>query len=362
MKIPAALRRVHLPTLLALTAFFGALLLRAWGLTWGLPSAARYYPYHPDETVLLNAICGVNPLWGDVAPTFYNYGSLHILLSRLAYDVVSPFLGWGTVPRFDQPFPSWVGDFARLLLVGRWMTVLLGAATVPATYALGRRLFSARTGWLAALFLAVAPLPVLLSHYLTVDVPAAFFTTLSLFFAAQALGSAEPKPALRWVAAAGFVAGLAIGTKYSSLPALLALGVPLWHLSRAKGGRSRAIAAGALAVALCAAGFLLATPGALLEPVKFSKDLAYEMGRNREGQGLLFKATPPALLYHLGISLPVGLEWPLYLLSMAGVAVALWRRRPADWLLLVFLGLTFLMLAPAERKFLRYVTPLFPPL
>jgi hypothetical protein len=77
---------------------------------------------------------------------------------------------------------------------------------------------------------------------------------------------------------------------------------------------------------------------------------------------LLYRHTPPAYLYHLGISLPVGLEWPLYLLCLAGVGWSLWKRRREDALLLLFLALTFLSLAPAERKFLRYVTPLLPAL
>jgi hypothetical protein len=83
-----------------------ALGLRAWGLNWGLPSAARYYPYHPDETVLLNAVCSVNPLWGDFTPGFYNYGSLYILLTRIVFDFAAPIAGWGSVPRQDLPFPN----------------------------------------------------------------------------------------------------------------------------------------------------------------------------------------------------------------------------------------------------------------
>src|SRR5947208_16023258 len=68
-----------------------AVVLRAWGLEWGLPHAGRYYPYHPDESVLLDAVCRVNPLWGDFAPGFYRYGTLYIFLARLAYDFSLPF-------------------------------------------------------------------------------------------------------------------------------------------------------------------------------------------------------------------------------------------------------------------------------
>jgi 4-amino-4-deoxy-L-arabinose transferase-like glycosyltransferase len=338
-----------------------ALVLRCWGLTWSVPDQSRFYLYHPDEAVLLHAVCSVNPLWGDFTPSFYNYGSLTVFLARLGYDLLAPFLGWGPVPR-GEPFPGWVGDFGRLLLVGRWLTVLLGTATVPVTYGLGRKLFGARAGWLAAIYVAVAPLPALLGHYLTVDVPSAFFTTLALFLAATALRSGHPPRAVGAVIAAGFIAGLATGTKYNSFPALFALAVPVWSLWRESrpGSRRDALLAAGGALLACAAGYFLATPGALLEPEKFRGDLLYEMGRNREGQGLVFRATPPAALYHLLISLPVGLEWPLYLLSLAGVGWALRKRGPEDWLLLLFLIPFFGLLVFSERKFLRYVAPMVP--
>lgn len=344
----------------ALLLLAGALLLRTWGLTWGLPHAGRYYPYHPDEAVLLFVVGQVNPLWLDFTPTFYNYGSLYILLSRLAYDFTAPFTGWGAVPQAG-PFAQWVGDLGHLLLVSRWVTALLGAGTVGLMLTLGRTLYSARAGWLAAAFLAMAPLPVMLGHYMTVDVPATFFTTLTLVAAAQALRTPDTRRAVGWLLAGAAAAGLAVGTKYNGFPAAFALAVPFWKLVRAEGATRRAgLLALPACIAVCAMAFLLATPGAVLESERFLADLAYEMGRNREGQGLIFRATPPTLLYHLGISFPVAMEWPLYLLALGGLAWALYRRREADVLLLLFLIPFFALLLPAERKFLRYVTPMVP--
>jgi hypothetical protein len=339
-----------------------SVLLRAWGLGWGLPSAARFYPYHPDESVLLHAICSVNPLWADFTPSFYNYGSFSILLTRWVYDIAAPLAGWGTVPR-GEPFPQWVGDFAHLLLVGRWLTVLLGAGAVVATYALGRRLFGPRTGWLAAGFLAVVPIQVLLGHYLTVDVPSTCLSTLALAIGAAALNAADPKRSARCIVAAAFVAGLAVGTKYNTVPVVLSLLVPLWQLWQQSGASRRAaIGAAVGAVVALPVAFLLSTPGAILQQERFIRDVAYEMGRNAEGQGLVFEATPAALLYHLGISLPIGLEWPLYLLALAGLGLSLVRRRLQDVYLWLFILPFFLLLVPAQRKFVRYVTPLVPPL
>jgi 4-amino-4-deoxy-L-arabinose transferase-like glycosyltransferase len=352
--------RAGLPVVFGLGAvLILAVLLRCWDLDWGLPHAGRFYFYHPDEPVLLDAICRVNPLWGEVTPGFYNYGSLYILLVRLAHDFAAPVFGWGAVPRFQEPFAAWATDFSRLALTGRWVSAALGAATVAVVFLLARRLYGIRTGWLAALFLAVSPLAAVLAHFVAVDVPATFFTTLTLLLAAVGLQRIPGGSPLPWLLFAGFAAGLATGTKYNSFPALFAVGVPLavWFQC---GRRRGAAAAAAGAAAACGAGFLLATPGALLDSQKFQADLLYELGRNREGQGLVFAGTPPALFYHLGISLPVGMEWPLFLLSLAGVAWAARRRRAEDWLLLAFLIPFFLLLLPAERKFLRYVAPMLP--
>ncbi len=208
-----------------------------------------------------------------------------------------------------------------------------------------------------------------MGHYMAVDVPAAFFSTLALYGAARALDADRPRQWLGWMAAAGAAAGLAAGTKYGAVTALAPLAVPLWEMGKrwktARGGadgRRFVLTLGAAAAALAAAGaaFLLSTPGALLETARFLKDVIYEMEINRTGLGLLFVHTPPAWLYHLVVSLPVGLEWPLFLLALAGTGWALRRRSPGDVLLLLFLIATYLTLAPAARKFLRYVIPLLP--
>jgi hypothetical protein len=354
--------RVSIRDWLALTALLGvALGLRLWGGAWGLPGDTRYYPYHPDETVLLHAVCSVNPLWGDWAPSFYNYGSAFILLVRLAYDFTAPVLGWGAVPRFGEPFAAWVQDFAHLLLTGRVVAALLGTVSVWAAWAMARNLFGMASAWITALFLAVAPLPVMMAHSMTVDIPATAFATLALACSARGFRTGSGP----WVATAAGWAGVAIGTKYSTAPVLVALFPALWAVAAHHGRRVAAVTllGSGLAVPLA---FLASTPGALLEPRLFMDHVAYELGRNREGQGLIFLHTPPAALYHALISLPVGLEWPLYLLCIgAVVSLALGGRRmpwPALAIPLSFAVLGLALLLPSERKFVRYVAPVLPAL
>src|SRR5439155_308030 len=80
------------------------------------------------------------------------------------------------------------------------------------------------------------------------------------------------------------------------------------------------------------------------------------------GHGDLFKYLPPAGLYHAIVSLSIGLGWPLWLLALGGLALALRNRRPADWLLLLAVVPYYLVLANSTLRFLRYVVPLLPPL
>ncbi len=339
--------------------------LRIAGLQWGIPDASRFYPYHPDEASVLAAQCRVNPLWGEVAPGFYNYGSLTILAGRLTYDLVAPVTGWGPIPRFDKPFEEWVGDYGHMLLVGRILSVLFGTATVALMFFIGRRLGGDRAGLYAASFGAVAPIGVMLSHYNTVDVPAAFFSTLVLLMALRA-SERTGRAQVIAVLGAGFAAGLSAGAKYPGALSLLVL-VPVLlprkpeHGEVRTGGglrRSTLLATGALLAA--GAAFIVSTPGCLLQTNRFLGDLFYELGRNREGQGIVFRGTPPALFYHLLNSLPIGLEWPLYVLSLAGLSrLGSLRQRPA-LLVMLHLILLFLPLVLAERKFVRYVTPLIP--
>ncbi|MBV9850898.1 MAG: glycosyltransferase family 39 protein, partial [Armatimonadetes bacterium] len=266
------LRRL-LPHLPLLGALLLALALRLWGLGWGLPSATHYFSYHPDESMVLIHAMNMNLLRGDLLPHFYNYGSLQLYLVNFANTLAFLFgSGSLTITDFTTQYPQW----AQLYLVGRGLTVAMGVGTVWATYALGARLWGRRAGVLAAVVLAVMPLHVQHSHWLTVDVPATFWGTLSLHWAAR-LATGDPRP-LRAAVLAGVFAGLAAATKYNL--ALMLLPVALASLlpfpGREGTGRLRPglglLPGGAGAVL----AFLLACPGAALDYGRFRQDFGYE--------------------------------------------------------------------------------------
>jgi 4-amino-4-deoxy-L-arabinose transferase-like glycosyltransferase len=330
--------------------------LRAVGLEWGLPTAGRDYPYHPDEPVVALATLQIDLAAGRLTPGMYNYGSLCLFLDRLAVDLAAG-AGWlGASPASTSPVAH---TLSAVILVGRWLSVLLGVLTVAVIAALGRRLYGAPVGVMAAMLLALAPLHLAQGHYNTVDVPAAFWTTLCLLAGAAAL----ERPNAGIFAAAGACAGLAASTKYNAGLVLLAPFYALAIIWRDPRWRPQGRFGALVSVPAAAlAAFLLTTPGVFRDPAAFQRDFFYEVWHSGAGHGLVFVHTPPAWWYHLTRSLPDGLGLPLTLAVVAGVAAAVARRRAADGLLLSFILPYCLLIGTAQVKFARYLLPILPAL
>nr|WP_309688578.1 glycosyltransferase family 39 protein [Armatimonas sp.] len=189
--MPASLRR-YLPALIVLLA----LVLRLWGIAWGLPDASHLFSYHPDESRVVGQAL-MQPGQNILDTGFYNYGSLATLTDR--------FLLLATGALTNIPTAS------SLLLV-RLVTVAYGIGTCALLILLGKRLEKPDVGLSAAALYAVAPLAVQHGHFATVDVPATFWVTASLL-------TALTNPKLFWC---GLFAGLAAATKYNAGLALLA--------------------------------------------------------------------------------------------------------------------------------------------
>jgi len=195
-----------------------ALSLRLWGITWALPDERHILTYHPDEGVnLFSGVLEGGRARPHIDLQFYNYGGLYFYLWQGA---VAANRAYGFVQRPDPAQPSVLATqtFGAMILTGRLMTAVMGALTVWAIWAVGRRLFGDRTGITAGLLYAIAPAAVVHAHYATVDVPATLFVTLALIYAARILELAT----WRNVALAGLFSGLAAATKYNCGLVLLA--------------------------------------------------------------------------------------------------------------------------------------------
>jgi hypothetical protein len=325
-------------TLLLLGVLAVAALLRLAGLSWGIP---RYTPelaaatpirtsFHPDEDKILWQLERMRP-W-DLDPRDFGWGTFQTYAVGAcleAGDAASLFGDDGWRAAFRQarePF------FSRVFLVGRGLAALFGTATVLLTFRVARGAGSPRAGLAAASLLAVSPLHVLHSHYLTADVTLGFWLTAALWMSLQGRS-----------ALAAFLGGLALATKPSAVVA-----VPQW-LSPARTPRSAALIVAALAV-----GFLLAEPYALLA----FRDW---WARTAETSRAVWLGSAVALPVH---RLLLAHAWQIvgYGLGPVGAGLALCglKRGPGR-----LLGLTSLLLAGlllSRFPMSRYVVPLLPAL
>lgn len=347
------------------------LALRLWGIGWSLPNATHpLATYHPDELVNLGAAqqADIPHLKFDIG--FYNYGTLYFYLVSFAQTFGR---GWGLIPttvplpdagRLEQSIHA-APELAALFLAGRLVTVLLGTATIPVCFALGNRLFGRTTGFIAALLYALLPFAVIHAHFLTVDVPATFFVVLTLLWSAKMLTSqtwADYGLAALWT-------GFAAATKYTCALVFVA---PLTAHLLNRNPESCSIHRKAqffIYWPLTVLAFLLACPGPILNLDAFwdglpnypGSGVRYELfEHSRQGHGDLFLNTGPGWWYHLVVSLPYALGWPLLLLTLAGVIYACARRSKGDWILLAFLLVYYGATGASAVRFARYMIPLFP--
>jgi 4-amino-4-deoxy-L-arabinose transferase-like glycosyltransferase len=352
--------RLSAASLLPLAFFVLALLPRLAGLTWGLPSAEHWYSYHPDERQIVQSVAALDFLNGDFNPNFFNYPSLYIYGVHLFY-VVAGALGLNQT--LTPGAPTWpiVHD---IILYGRILTALFGAATAALVFLLGREIGDRKLGAVAALFMAFAPGHVQHSHFATVDVPSTFWIALALYLSARAVrdNAAQPKDFV-WAA---FAAGLAAATKYNAALVVIA---PLFGIALTPSiARPKYFGTALLAVII---GFLIGCPFSVLSFSEFwGDDVAngfyYEFFvHSRQGHGEVFLQTGRfGWWYHLGFNLPFALTLPLLLLSVAGLILTTrdTARRKYFVPLLGFTLLYFFALGFSQVRFMRYTLPLIPAL
>jgi tetratricopeptide (TPR) repeat protein len=191
-------RRVILWTLALL-----ALGLRLWGLAWGPLEAGVL---HPGEWTwqVIKSLSLENPTYPGIwTQAFFS-------LAALLHGVLNLLVGWWEVLLGQAKTLAEVEVSARL--AGRLTVALLGSAQVLLVYLVGRRFFdSVATGLLAAGLVAVSPLLITNSHYLSLDVPLGFMLLACLWAAWLML----EYPRSRVMLVAGAVLGLTITTRAS---------------------------------------------------------------------------------------------------------------------------------------------------
>ncbi|HHN93582.1 MAG TPA: phospholipid carrier-dependent glycosyltransferase, partial [Anaerolineae bacterium] len=170
----------------------------------------------------------------------YSYGTLPLFLTRLTGEWLDRGCGespdrWsaavGAVLLGDEFADCRPGTFtgSASALVGRTFSALADLGTLVLLYLLGRRLYGADVGLLAAALGALTAFLIQQTHFFTVDSMACFFVTLTAYLSVRAGQSGG------WTsfALAGLTTGLAAACKIDGVLAalfvVLAAGWRLWE-------------------------------------------------------------------------------------------------------------------------------------
>lgn len=386
LELPLGRRRLRLDLWLLLTLAFAAW-TRLNGLDWGwtdfspLPEAERpemaFYAFHPDEASNIRAARNFSAS-EDWRPTGELYGqqvdySLYGASTVYLHDAAVTVAGW------FLDFEPWAEDGARSQMVTwmavRWLTALLGLACIPLLYAGALTLHGRRAARLAAALLACAAFHAQSGRFGTVDVPMVFFSLWS--FAHLAVLLKRDSWTHRLLAA--LAAGLAVSTKINAVLVLAPLlaaevlrapwpaGANLTASARELAKRVFArgpLAAGATVVAV----FALVNPYAILDWKNFLfADHAFGLVhilKNVRGEffypfQIQFQEIRP-LPFLLGNVLPWAAGPALEAAGLLALPWLLWKRRPADLVLLAWTLPAFLLTAGAKVMFMRYALPFLP--
>lgn len=322
------------------TAIVGAAaLLRFWSLRYGIPFAPGV-----DEPQIVDRAVRILKT-GDFNPHFFDYPSLYIYLQTL---VAIPRFIWGALHGEWTTLAA--APASAFYLWARVLTASLGTATVYLVYQCGRR-WDGATALLGAALMAVMPLHVRESHFALTDVPATFFMTLTWYLTMVA----QERPALRRFVLAGVAAGLATGTKYNAVFALM---MPVVACAATRPLSRRTLRDVAAVLITAGLTFLVTTPYAIFDLPGFLDAFARLAGAYQNTV-----ATPPAITYAKHLRLAFGWTGSAAVLAGLLVAAAHAVRGPdrVKWSLPVVVPMVYYAFISRQHiVFARYLLPAIP--
>src|SRR5262249_53214948 len=148
---------------------------------------------HFDEDNYFVALAGTDPARGDFDVRDLHWGTLqfYLIWGALEAAQASGYLTqpWRAAYRAADP-----DNLPRLYRPGRAVSAAAGILTLGLVFMAGRRLGGANTALAAAAIVAVSPLHVVESHFLTSDVTMTLLLTGALYFLLESLDSRGARP------------------------------------------------------------------------------------------------------------------------------------------------------------------------
>jgi 4-amino-4-deoxy-L-arabinose transferase-like glycosyltransferase len=349
-----------------------AIVLYAPMIGWGVPYATtpdRTKTFATDEILPLEALAEMhNTFVISKADRNYGYPWWHYFVVAAAQAPYLGYLIWtgglhGASPEFPFGLRDPVAALRALTLIGRSVSVVMGAGVVIAAYLFSSILWGHATAMVAALLTMLNYLMVYYSRTGNLDVPACFWTALGLVLFARILVAGLTPRRAAWF---GGFAGLAMATKDQALVVFLPLGAALLlpRFNRPAGSnyaiRPLLIGLGTSVLAYVVATGMVVDPqrhlthvyALLFDPRRVTAAAAYLPPHPKTWEGML------QLLRDFEATMVAAFSLPVLLVSIAG-ALLVWRTAADRLVLLLPLpALFFLLVLPTRVAVLRYLLPL----
>lgn len=342
--------------------FVVALFLRFWDIGFGLPE-----PFHPDEGVKVEPI---RRLAEGRRPGYFHHPGLllnHVALTLRAGAAAGFF---GTPPEASGAAAGAASlDDASVIRIGRIVVAVMGALTLFLLYFLARSVLGPWGAVAAAALLVFAPLHVIHSRYMKEDIHLVFGVALALLGLIRWQHSIRDGSAGRgWFAVALVGAGWAVASKILGILMLPVILAAIW---RQEFPRKNKVFLTALAAGQVLLVFAILSPQVFLDFESVMRDVPREFRHgtiNNISPRLMIWQWPDLGTWYLFRSIGPGLSWPVAILGLAGLGLAIARRRQEPDLFL--LSVTALLwygaieLSPIKRgvDVERYALPCLVPM
>lgn len=334
-----------------------ALLLRVWGLPWGLHDANVSRRAHPDEWAIywlfhwFSTGGNLDPCPTPGASCFFDWGTVYPYLAYAIHGALVPVSAFTPLHVFGRQADA---TFVWAAIAGRLTSAILSTATVVVVYRLANETFGTPVGLPAAAVTAVSCLLAQLAHFATPDSTTVFFMSCTLLACAIALN----RPSSWRFVVTGALLGLSVGTEYHM--ALLIVPIALaWTLGGVRRPRDLVLMLGCAALTYCLSNaYALVHPRAFLAAIEHTVNMR-TVDSQAQYQGR-WSAYGPEWLYVVRYPLGYGVGVALTVWMMAGLTWSLYRHAKGDALLLSWVLVYFLLVTVTPAKFMRYSAPLVP--
>jgi hypothetical protein len=238
-----------------------------------------------------------------------------------------------------------------VLLLGRFVVWASAMGMITCVFLLGREIFGAGTGRLAAILLAVMPGFVINSHYFKTDIPMALWVGVAIVVGYRLLSTNN----IALVFALGFLTGYSSSTKYSAVT-LIPAGLVFVMMTSRNVPKMRALT---IYGGCIVAGFLVGTPRVLPYPGEFLDTIRFAGQLSHSGAPGAIARGSASIDYLTRIS-QLALTLPMWIAAALSTAWLVLRGGKILLPIWVFGAAYFLLLAADNSRLYRYVVPLLP--